>query len=52
VELWHSLIEELQPDFMLISIPKSLFEKVIQNNAEVLTSFKHNKNGTIKKKEY
>ncbi len=52
VELWHSLIEELQPDFMLISIPKSLFEKVILSNGEILISFKNNKDGTIKKKEY
>lgn len=52
VVLWKELIKELNPDIMLISVPLSLFNEVIPEKGELLTSFELKKDGTKRKKEY
>ncbi|MDY0083328.1 MAG: hypothetical protein RBR74_09120 [Ignavibacteriaceae bacterium] len=51
-ELWIELIEELQPDLMLISIPKELFKKSITSEGKLLITFDKNKDGSKKKFPY
>ncbi len=51
-KIWRELIEELQPDIMLISIPKKLFKEVIPEDGDLLISYDLKKDGTKRKKEY
>jgi len=51
-EIWKQLIEELQPDIMLISVPFNLFKKIIHEPGKLLASFDSKKDNTKRKKEY
>ena len=51
-EIWSELIEQLQPDVMLISIPEKLFTSIINSTGKNLISFKNKKDGTSRKKPY
>ena len=51
-EIWKKLIEELQPDVILVSIPLSLFESVFKSSGKELVSFSEKKDGTTRKKNY
>ena len=46
------MVEELQPDLILISVPRSLFSKVIPNTGIELISFDKKKDGTNRKLTY
>jgi hypothetical protein len=50
--IWKELIEELQPDIILVSIPKTLFYSVFKSKGRVLVTFTHKKNGEIRKRPY
>lgn len=52
LEIWKKLIEELQPDIMLVSIPRSLFRSVFKSNGNELVVFDVKKNGEPRKKPY
>lgn len=52
VEIWKELIEELQPDIMLVSIPRILFESEFKSDAETLVVFKEKKDGKPRHKPY
>ncbi len=52
LEIWKKLIEELQPDIMLVSIPRSLFKSVFKSNGSELVVFNNKKNGGYRKKPY
>lgn len=52
IEIWKKLIEELQPDIMLVSIPRSLFREVFKSNGNELVVFDVKKNGEPRKKPY
>lgn len=49
---WKQLIEELQPDIMLVSVPRSLFQYVFKSNGKELISFDKKKNGDLRQKPY
>jgi hypothetical protein len=51
-EIWKELIEELQPDLMLISVPRNLFKSIIKNNGTTLIKFDTKKDGSIRKYDY
>jgi hypothetical protein len=51
-EIWEELIEELQPDLMLVSIPRALFKLVFQSKGEKLVAFTKKKNGEPRKRPY
>lgn len=50
--IWKELINYLQPDFMLISVPNILFRNLDCNNEEKLISFDKKINGESRKKPY
>ncbi|MFC3193208.1 hypothetical protein ACFODZ_03025 [Marinicella sediminis] len=50
--IWIKLIEDLQPDLILVSIPRQLFEKFFSGEANLLESFKFKEDGTARKKPY
>jgi hypothetical protein len=52
VEIWKELIEELQPDVMLVSIPRILFESVFNSDAEILVVFNIKKDGKPRQAPY
>ena len=52
VVIWKELINELQPDVMLISVPINLFKKIIPESGDLLISFGFKKDGTKRKKDY
>ena len=51
-QIWLLLLEELQPDYLLISIPAALFKSVIRSSGVPLLSFNQKKDGTTRKKPY
>lgn len=52
-EIWQELIEDLQPDLMLVSIPKNLFKLVFKTKkVKELISFSKKKDGTPRKYPY
>ncbi|MEJ6776481.1 MAG: hypothetical protein QNK85_04060 [Crocinitomicaceae bacterium] len=51
-QIWLQLIEELQPDIMLISIPHALFSSVVSSNGESLLTFNQKKDGSPRSKPY
>lgn len=51
-EIWKELIEELQPDIMLVSIPRALFSSVFRSSGDELIVFNSKKNGEPRKKPY
>lgn len=51
-EIWKELIEELQPDIMLVSIPRTLFKSVFKTNGNELVVFNNKKDGKLRKKPY
>lgn len=51
-EIWKELIEELQPDIMLVSIPHALFKSVFKSCGNKLVVFNDKKNGEPRKKPY
>jgi len=50
--IWIDLIEELQPDLILVSIPRELFNSIFKNKTNLFLSFKEKKDGTPRKKTY
>ena len=52
VVIWKDLIEELQPDILLVSLPIELFKKSISSHREKLITFEHKKDGSKRKKDY
>jgi len=50
--IWEKLIEELNPDVILVSIPTSLFESVFGKKENVLLQFEDKKNGEKRKQPY
>lgn len=52
LEIWKELIEEIQPDIMLVSIPRALFESVFKSSSSKLVVFNKKKNGDPRKKPY
>jgi hypothetical protein len=52
LEIWKELIEELQPDIMLVSIPQALFQSVFDFSGKDLIVFENKKNGAPRKKPY
>lgn len=50
--IWKELIEELQPDIMLVSIPSPLFKSIFQSTSKVIITFNEKKNGELRKKPY
>ena len=50
--LWKSLIEELQPDIILISVPYKLFKHVIQTKGTAILTFDTCKDGKPRKRNY
>jgi len=51
-ELWNQLIEELQPDIMLISVPRNLFSEHFSDGGKELLSFSSKEDGTPRKVKY
>ena len=52
LEIWKELIEELQPDILLVSIPTSIFKKVFGSKEEEFIVFDEKKNLKKRKKPY
>ena len=52
VLIWKNLIEELQPDIMLISVPQLLFRSLFSMTGSELVVFEKKKNGDLRKKPY
>ena len=50
--IWKELIEELEPDIMLVSIPRALFKSVFKTNGKELVVFNYKKDGEPRKKPY
>lgn len=48
-EIWKELVEELQPDMMLVSVPRALFSAVFGNAGQELVSFTEKKDGSTRK---
>ncbi len=51
-QIWLELLEELQPDYILVSIPIALFSKVVKTEGKKIISFKEKKDGSPRKKNY
>lgn len=51
-KIWQCLIEELQPDVMLISIPRLLFNIINDDGGKELITFTHKQNGDIRRNPY
>lgn len=51
-EIWIELIEELQPDIMIVSIPSMLFKRNISNSGVPLIEFHKKRNGNLRKEKY
>jgi hypothetical protein len=51
-KIWKQLVEELQPDVMLASVPFELLKLLVNDNGEELISFNTKKDGTLRKKPY
>jgi hypothetical protein len=51
-EIWRELIEELQPDIILVSIPRALFESVFSSTGKELIIFTLKKDTELRKKPY
>lgn len=51
-KLWKELVEELNPDLMLVSIPRALFESVFGKQGRVLSSFESRANGEKRRTPY
>ena len=51
-KIWFALIEELQPDIMLVSIPELLFKFFFTSEGKELYSFDDKLDGTKRKKDY
>jgi hypothetical protein len=51
-QIWKALIEELQPDVMLVSIPRALFISVFKSKPIELIRFKKKKDGENRKQPY
>jgi hypothetical protein len=49
VGIWKDLIEELQPDVMLVSVPRALFLSVFKTEGQKLVSFTEKKDGSTRK---
>ena len=52
IELWKLLIEELQPDIILVSIPHKLFESIFINPSKSIYTINDKKDGTERTKPY
>jgi hypothetical protein len=52
IAIWKELIEELQPDIMLISVPQKLFSEVIIEQGALIISFDKKKDNTPRKYPY
>ena len=50
--IWKQLIEELQPDIMLISVPQKLFKEIITEKGKLLIFFDKKKDNTLRKYKY
>jgi hypothetical protein len=51
-EIWRELIEKLQPDIILVSIPRALFESVFSSTGEELIIFTLKKDTELRKKPH
>lgn len=52
LEIWKDLIEDLQPDLMLVSIPRALFDSVFKSKGRELVVFNKKKDGAPRKRPY
>jgi hypothetical protein len=52
LELWKQLMEELQPDIILVSVPEHLYVSIFQPEKEELIAFQEKKNGEARKQAY
>ena len=52
VKIWKELTEELQPDVMLVSIPRVLFESEFKSSAETIVVFNEKMDGSPRRKTY
>lgn len=52
IALWKQLIEELEPDILLVSIPKNLFHEIFSSSGKELVVFENKKDGKERKKPY
>ncbi|MCB0753482.1 MAG: hypothetical protein KDC52_18565 [Ignavibacteriae bacterium] len=52
LDIWRDLVEELQPDLMLASIPRTLFNYVFKSKGNELLIFNKKKDGTARKRPY
>lgn len=50
--IWNELVNNLQPDCMLVSVPKELFSKLQCHNKEILISFTEKKDKSDRKHAY
>lgn len=50
--IWKELIEELQPDIMLVSVPRALYKLIFTSKENELIAFNEKKNKTLRKKPY
>ena len=50
--MWSSLTEELQPDIILASIPRNLFESFFTGEPKIVQNYEFKKDGTTRKKPY
>jgi hypothetical protein len=51
-EIWKLLIEELQPDIMLISVSQALFQKTIRSSGKKLLTFTYREDKSPRAKPY
>jgi hypothetical protein len=52
VNIWRQLINELQPDILLISVQRAIFSDIISSEGKILLTFNRKKDGELRKKEY
>ncbi|AUC61252.1 hypothetical protein AA637_08800 [Cyanobacterium sp. HL-69] len=52
LEIWKMLIEELQPDLILISIPRDIFQSIFKSTGKELINFSQKKDGELRRKPY
>lgn len=50
--IWKELIEELQPDIMLMSVPKALLERIVLTRKSKILTLTFKKDGTPRKRAY
>ena len=50
--IWKQLIEELQPDVLLVSVPRELFNRTFKTTGEELIVFTTKKDGKLRKSPY